>query len=151
VKRGDLNPQARTKRIEYNSTGGEKTEIITFGDLKLSADCVTGGSFTDMAVYVENVGTGTAGADAAYLQVTNVGVTDPVPLTWGLALNPGDEGVVSNGLSTFTAGPGDLTSGDGQIVMRTPGRVTTVTFHAGLGNGSSDFCQLSGTAVFADS
>jgi hypothetical protein len=150
VTRGDLNPLARAKRIDYQSSGGPKTELITFGDLQLSADCVTGAGFTDMAVYVENVGTGVAGVDAAYLVVDPVGA-DPNPAAWGKALNPGDEGTISDGLSTFSAGPGQLVTGDGQIVVRTQGRVTTVTFHAGLGGGASGFCQLSGTAVFADS
>jgi hypothetical protein len=158
VTRKDLSAQARTRRIDFHSTGGDvKTTVMTLGDLQLSASC---GHHPDpgtsMTVYVKNVGSDVAGVDAAYLLVERVGLDDPVPYTWGMALGPGTEHSIgddrsSSTITHFSVSGGTLKKGDGQIVMRTPGRVETVTFHAGVGGNPNGFCQLSGTAALADS
>jgi hypothetical protein len=104
---------------------------------------------------VKNVGSATAGVDAAFLRQIYTG-SDPKPVTWGIALSPGDEHLVSDdnfnsAVSVVAVGGGALAKADGQLVMRTPTRVTTVTFHGGVGGDPNGFCQLSGTAAFADS
>ena len=157
VTRKDLSAQARTREINYHSTGGVKTTVMTLGDLQLSAECVqASASGKTMRVYVKNVGSDVAGVDVAYLLVERIGLNDPVPYTWGMAMGPGDEHTIGDDrdntvVTRFTVTGGTLKKGDGQLVMRTPARVETVTFHAGVGGDPNGFCQLSGTAALADS
>lgn len=157
VFRSDLNPSARTRRVDFkgpNRPGVSGGIQLKLGDLQLETSCTSESGTTNafLILTARNIGSKTAGIDAAYLKQSYDGA-GPEAVTDGLAVGPGEAMLVNDEDSTYGSllKADGLQKADGQLVLRTPGRVTTVTFHAGVVGGANGYCQLSGTAAFANS
>src|SRR5262245_51146832 len=143
----DLNATSRPHKLEFNVPSSPPTidsSIAEVGQLRVRGDCFENPSET-LNLKLTNLSTSTGTLSAL---LTSQSASDgPVALhTVGQSVNAATTVTVDHS----DAGPaGALASGsfnrvEGQIVFRTPGRVTTIDFHAFTGAGR---CEFYGTAV----
>jgi hypothetical protein len=145
----DLNATSRPHKLEFDvpsNTG--VTDIASFGHLDVDAECES--EATALYVYLTNT---TAATGTMNALITSQDASDG-PVTLRTA------GQFVGGHSTLTLDPvdnpadrralafGQFNRVEGQLVFRTPGRVTTIDFHAFAATGSGNSrCEFYGTAV----
>jgi hypothetical protein len=163
---GDLSPGIRTRELEYrrsNTDNGTQRTVLALGNLQFSASCGGSGD-TYLTLYVKNISSQRGEMNAGLL-LRPQNSDQAFPETQGVTLDPGAEtNVLADGatapnaplLETYDRGFWD--KAEGQLILRTPGRVTTVTFHAQatfVDRRGSYFdrkeCNVDGTAVSATS
>ena len=143
---GDLNPGSRPHKIEFSLRLGTAASPVTVGNVQVSGDC-SGGVMTFLNIYLKNL-TAQSGTYSALLtnQTSSGGA---VTLnTVGHGFGGGEQFLLHHNDAPFGSplAQGDFDRVEGQVVFQTPGRVTTIDFHAFTG--PPDFgCQFYGTAV----
>jgi hypothetical protein len=146
---GDLSANARVHKLEFDAPQPtQKTPIATVGNAKLSVSC--GGTTNEPGtfVYLKNVSTKTGTMNVlATLQVDSNGAVDLS--TSGQFVSAGDEFTVDHDDDTVTrpVAVGSFGRAEGQVVFRTPGRVTTINFHAFTTTDGGARCEFYGTGV----
>jgi hypothetical protein len=141
----DLSANSRPHKLEFSSpTGSEKT-LATVGNAQVSANCVMSPA---LFVTLKNVSTNTGTMNIMLTQQasSNGGVG---LFTSGQFVGSGDEFTVDRNDDTIgrAIADGDFSRAEGQIVFQTPGRVTTIDFHAFTTSNGVDRCEFYGTAV----
>jgi hypothetical protein len=142
----DLSAGSRPHKLEFSApTGTPETPIARIGHLQLSAECF---STPAVFLYLKNL-TNVAGTMNVLL--TNQGASNgPVALdASGQFLGGGDEVTVDRNDDTLkrVLASGNFDRVEGQVVFQTPGRVTTINFHAFTTTNGGSRCEFYGTAV----
>ena len=146
---GDLSANARVHKLEFDAPQGtNKTPLATIGNAQFSATC--GGSDTTPAtfVYLKNVSTQTGTMNVVFTlqQASNGSI---LLGSSGQFVGAGDEFTVDGNDDTASrpVALGDFSRVEGQVVFRTPGRVTTINFHAFTTTNGVSRCEFYGTGV----
>jgi hypothetical protein len=141
----DLNATSRPHRLEFGVPGGTaKTPISTIGHLQVSGRC---SAAPELFIYLKNL-SGSTGTQNAMFANDGSSATLPVDVyTSGTFVGAGVEVTLDASDPPGDAGlaGGDFNRVEGQLVFQTPGRVTTIDFHAATTNTLG--CQFYGTAV----
>jgi len=150
----DLASDAKTRRLEFDRPDDATVRpIATVGNVALSGECRSAFGETTFTVYAKNV---TSQLGTIDIMVAREAVldnnADPV-FTSGASIGAGETHTVdaleppANNEPLIYAGASWYDSrAEGQVVFHTPGRVTTIIFHAYVTFGQ---CELAGTAVSA--
>jgi len=143
---GDLSANARVHKLEFGAPQGTaKTPIATIGNAQISVQCLEG---PGVFVYLKNVSTktGTMNVFLTDQQSSNGSV---VLHSSGQFVGAGDEFTVDANDDTVTRGiaAGAFQRAEGQVVFRTPGRVTTINFHGFTTTNGGSRCEFYGTGV----
>jgi hypothetical protein len=139
----DLNATSRPHKLEFSAPIGSNTPIATVGHLGVRGTC-SGGAQPVLTIYLRNLATQTGTMNA--LLTSQTGSDGPVSLyTVGQFVGAGVEITLDNS-DQFTQylAAGSFNRVEGQVVFQTPGRVTTIDFHAFTG---ASRCEFYGTAV----
>jgi len=147
---GDLNAGSRPHMLEFSKVRGTaKTTIATAGNLRLSGECGSGGAGNALlAVYLKNVTNQTGTMNVMFTsQIASNGSAQP--FSSGQFVGAGDEFTVDHDDDTGVRplAVGTFNRVEGQVVFQTPGRVTTINFHAFTGDPGNPRCEFYGTAV----
>ena len=145
----DLNGISRPHKLEFSVPNGTtQTTIANVGNLRVSGQCTT--IFTGAtALYIRlknlTTQTGTMNALLTDQAASNGAVT---LRTAGQFVGPGAEITLDylDGEEGRALASGAFNRVEGQVVFQTPGRVTTIDFHA-FATGPSGRCEFYGTAV----
>jgi hypothetical protein len=141
----DLNATSRPHRLEFGVPGGTaKTPISTIGHLQVSGSCSAAPLLT---IYLKNL-SGSTGTQNALIANDLSSATTPVDVyTSGTFVGAGVEVTLDASDAPGDAGlaGGNFDRVEGQLVFQTPGRVTTIDFHADTTNTLG--CHFYGTAV----
>jgi hypothetical protein len=144
---GDLNAVSRPHKLQFGVSGDTaKTTLATMGHLQVSAECAVGVNFPALKVFLKNLSASTGTQNA--LITMQDGSEGPVALdTSGSFVGAGAEVTIDRTDANNNLGlaGGSFNRAEGQVVFETPGRVTTITFHASTATGLG--CQFFGTAV----
>jgi hypothetical protein len=144
---GDLSANARPHKLEFGVPAGTgKTTIATVGNLQVSGSCDSPAS--SLFVYLKN----RTGQNATMNALLTRQTSDDGAVTLftvGQFVGPGDETTLDNTDATdgIPIAGGGFNRVEGQLVFQSPGRVTTVDFHAFTITGGSPRCEFYGTAV----
>ena len=150
----DLSANARPHRLEFDRSGtspGTEYPIATVGNVALSGTCAAPvGSTPYLLLFAKNITTQLGTINNLVVSESSVSNSPAVAHTSGHYIGAGAKYTVDASESTDPAGlvlPGTANSRvEGQVVFQTPGRVTTIQFHASNIGGR---CSLAGTAVTA--
>jgi hypothetical protein len=147
----DLNANSRPHKLEFSAPRGTAgaTVIATVANVSVYAECTTypGTSEPELLVNLKNLANQTGTVNAL---ITSQTASDgPVALnTVGQFVSAGAFFLLQrfDNPSPTQGGTarGNFNRVEGQVVFRTPGRVTTIDFHAFAGG---DRCEFYGTAV----
>jgi hypothetical protein len=143
---GDLSANARVHKLEFDAPANTpKTPLATIGNAQLSAQCLGG---PGVFVYLKNVSTKTG--------TMNVFFTDQQSSNGSIQLHSSGQFVGTGAEFTIDGNDNSATGGigagafdrsEGQVVFRTPGRVTTINFHAFTTTNGGARCEFYGTGV----
>ena len=145
---GDLNPGSRPHKIEFSLPVGEVAVPVTVGNVRVDGEC---GGFDppSLFIYLKNLTAQSGTYNALLTNQTSSG--GAVTLTTvGHGFGGGEEFLLHHNDAPFGSGlaEGNFVRVEGQVVFQTPGRVTTIDFHAAtFGAGASARCEFYGTAV----
>jgi hypothetical protein len=145
----DLNTGSRPHKLEFSSRTDTGTKTLaTIGNVQVSASCVISPA---LFVTLKNVSpnTGTMNVMLTQQASSNGGVG---LFTSGQFVGSGDSFTVDRNDDTIgrAIADGDFSRAEGQIVFQTPGRVTTIDFHAFTTSNGGARCEFYGTAVTAN-
>jgi hypothetical protein len=147
---GDLNAGSRAHMLEFAVPRNfERTTIAKAGNLRLSGECISGGAGTALlAVHVKNV-TNQTGTMNVMFTSQDASNGSPQPFSSGQFVGAGDEFTVDRNDDTDFRhlAAGAFNRVEGKLVFQTPGRVTTIDFHAFTGDAGNPRCEFYGTAV----
>lgn len=141
----DLRATSRPHKLEFGVPAGTpKTTLATLGHLQVSGICADFG-FPALKVILKNLSGDTGTSN---LLVTNQlsSEGDTSIDTSGEFVGPGAEVTLdrTDANPNLNLVAGSFQRAEGQVVFETPGRVTTIDFHAFTGGGR---CEFYGTAV----
>jgi hypothetical protein len=145
---GDLSANARIHKLEFDAPiGTPKTPIATVGNAQLSVTCGGSSSIPLLFVYLKNVSTQTGTMNDMF--TIQQGSNGPIQLgSSGQFVGAGDEFAVDGkDNASQPVASGSSTRAEGQVIFRTPGRVTTINFHAFTTNNGAARCEFYGTGV----
>ena len=134
----DLAADARTRKVEFDvpTTDTTPSDILELGNLRLSAVCGAPTGWTELHLTAKNIA-----AQGGSLHVgwnyKSAALSNSYPSNTNVSLG-------SNASHEVVFFRDSTAVVDGQILLRTPGRVTTVLFHAGVGGAR---CNVFGTAT----
>jgi hypothetical protein len=144
----DLTPSARVHRMEWTSVADAPGSVITTLDnVRFSARCVTSAPFVGIYLYATNL-SGQLGTLNSFLTEQHQAGDGPAFDTSGEYVGAGQTHTVDrddandNFVMIFGVDAVNFGRTQGRVVFQTPGRVTTVIFHAFV----TKSCQLFGTA-----
>jgi hypothetical protein len=146
----DLNATSRPHKLEFSTPidPAPPATIATVGHLRVSGQCLADGSVPFLNIYLKNLA-GQQGTMSALL--TNQIVSDSnVSLnTVGRFVGAGVEITLDrfDNHENAALASGNFDRVQGQVVFRTPGRVTTIDLHAFTAGPSNPRCEFYGTAV----
>jgi hypothetical protein len=149
----DLNAGSRPHKLEFSvpASGAGATPIATVGNLRVSGQCSVGGpegSTTHLFIALKNVTTQQATMNALLTrqQASDGGVD---LYTVGQFVGAGAEIALDrqDSVAGFPLVAGNFGRAEGQVVFQTPGRVTTIDFHAFTAGPGSPRCEFYGTGV----
>lgn len=143
----DVNANTRPHKLDFSVPGGTaKTPISTVGNLQLSGEC-TASPGPALYIYLRNLTNVTGTLNAQFTSQT----ASTVDLdTMGQAVGAGAEVTVDGDDDAVAraVASGNFSRVEGQVVFRTPHRVTTIDFHAFAGANDGPLrCEFFGTAV----
>jgi hypothetical protein len=142
----DLNATSRPHKLEFSATDVLGDTVATIGPLEVNAGCrpPSENGQTTLYVDVHNLGTQTATYNAVFSSQTS----QDGPISWrgaGQFLGADDFVALRNNDAFPALARGAFNRVEGQVVFQTPGRVTTIDFHADTTNTLG--CHFFGTAV----
>ena len=146
----DLNATSRPHKLEFSTPvdPAPPVTIATVGHLRVSGQCLADGSVPFLNIYLKNVAGQRATMSAL---LTNQIVSDSnVSLnTVGRFVDPGVEITLDrfDQNENVALATGNFNRVEGQVVFRTPGRVTTIELHAFTAGPTNPRCEFYGTAV----
>ena len=140
----DLSGNAKTRKIDYGVVAEApfpKRVLLRLGSLELSAVCFSSWKGTFAEVFAKNIGGQRAQLNVSFLAADGADGIDVTPRMDGAVLDPGQQ-------RRFLLQGGGKS--DGQLILRAPGGVTTVTFHIGT-NQDARACEMHGNGVLGTS
>jgi hypothetical protein len=153
----DLDENASARKIEFGSTGGDITKVLQLANLELTVYCFrhagNPGRISDLQLTAKNISGQTGQLNASWAWWTSDNSNNrAVEIVDGAVLSAGSEEDLNTPPASdagiqflLSALQPEFERADGEIMLRTPGRVTTVNFHGGANQG----CEFFGTAVTA--
>jgi hypothetical protein len=142
----DLNATSRPHKLEFSvAPGSGEQTIATIGNVRLSGDC---GVEPDLFIFVKNLTAQNGTMNSLLTNQTASGGAVTLH-TVGLAFGGGAEVLLHHNDAPLGAplAAGNFDRVEGQVVFQTPGRVTTIDFHAITLGGTPGRCEFFGTAV----
>src|SRR5262249_18978367 len=146
----DLNGGSRPHMLEFSKpVDTAKTTIATAANLQLSGVCDrAGGGSPKLSLFLKNVTNQTGTMNVMF---TSQGSGNVSPSLYSSAqfVGAGDEFTVDSNDDIVARGiaGGFFDRVEGQLDFQTPGRVTTIDFHAFTGDPGNPRCEFYGTAV----
>ncbi len=142
----DVNANTRPHKLDFSVPGGTaKTPISTVGNLQLSGEC-TAGPGPALYIHLRNLTNATGTMNALFITETPGANFNAMGQSVGAGAEvtvDGDDDAVARAVAS-----GNFSRVEGQVVFRTPHRVTTIDFHAFAGDQDGPSrCEFFGTAV----